>query len=335
VEKTFLDLQNQNLGRLHPIQRELNSRYISCETILNREGLASIQEALESREFNFLCEVFGLVPNLNGMEVRDDQIGVSDCAWLGLTPLRIDKDVSEICDSIFDFIPHKDTATALRENLSESWKEIQTLIMGKAIGIHRIICSTGKRMEKDWRKEYNIDINSFRKLKSESNPVTSTTGKRKPVSIAEPGKERKKKQKVIPSQLNVVNFKSCNGITCHMKYKSWCPFNKFTQNQIKSTIKQCQRCGRYMTAIKQCLVIIQNMTDSQKPSPIAKLYTYISNNHNSMQYNYKQLVSLMNDCLNPSLQFNATTKSSPRIPDRVKLIGNILCIVFQKASYNF
>ena len=335
VETTFLDLQIQNLGRLHPIQRELNSRYISCEAILNREGLTSIQEAVESRKFNFLCEVFGLLPNLNGMEVRDDQLGVSDCPWLGLTSLRIDKDVSDICDSIFDFIPHKDTATALRENLKDSWQEIKTLIMGKAIGIHRIICSTGRKIEKDWRKEYNIDISSFRKLKRESNPETFTTGKRKPDSTAEPGKERKKKQRVISSQLDGVNFKSCNGITCHMKYKSWCPSNKFTQNRIKSTIKQCQRCGRHMTAIKQCLEIIQNMIDSQKSSSIATLYTYISNNHKSMQYNYKQLVSLMNGCLDSSFHLNNFTKSSQRIPDRIKLIGNILCIALRKASLNF
>jgi len=49
--------------------------------------------------------------------------------------------------------------------------------MGKAIGTHRIVCSTGKRIEKEWRKEFNIDLHSIKKLKEDLNPCEAETNK--------------------------------------------------------------------------------------------------------------------------------------------------------------
>jgi len=335
VEETFLELQDKNIGRLKPMRKELNSRYISCESILEREGLANIKEALRSRKFNFLCEIFGLSPNANNLEIRDDQIGVADCGWLGLTPLIIDKIVMRFCDKIYEHVAHKNTANALKEDLLESWNEIKTLNMSKAIGIHRIICSSGKSIEKEWRKEFQIDLNSFKKLKSDLQPASPLLGKRKLTKPSTQNKERRKKQKMSPSKLSKIDFKTCIGVTCHKKYKSWCPYNNFNQNQIKASVKQCQRCGRYMTAIKQCNKIILDTITSQLTSSIKTLYDFIRINHTNMQHNYKQLMRLINQCLNPSFQFTTSTRSISRIPDRFKLIGNILCIAVQKASHNF
>jgi len=336
VEMLFLGLQNQNLGRLQPIRREFNTRYISCEMILRREGMSSMKEALESTKFNFLCEVHGLLPNLNSIEVKDEQIGVADCVWLGLIPIIIDESMQRACESVSEFILHKESSQTIEEDLKESWKEIKTLTMGRAIGIHRIICSTGKRLEKEWRKTFKIDINSFQKLKCDSKLITpSSIEKRK---LNQPDKEEetvRKKQKLSPSQSNTADFKTCTGITCHSKHKSWCPLNKFEQNKVKASLKQCQRCGRHMTAIRQCTVIVHNMIKSQFPTAIQNLYEYIKANQNSMQHNYKKLMRLINDCLNSTFKFTATMENTNRVPDRFKLIGNMLGIAFQKASLNF
>jgi len=336
VEETFLELQDRNIGRLKPIRKDLNSRYISCDSILKREGLINIKEALRSRKLNFLCEIFGLSPNVSSMEIRDDQIGVADCGWLGLTPLIIDEIVMKFCAKIYEYVEHKDTANALKEDLIESWNEIKTLNMSKAIGVHRIICSSGRSIEKEWRKEFQIDINSFKKLKSDLQPSSPPlVGKRKLIKPATHERERGKKQKMLPSQLSKIDFKTCIGITCHTKYKSWCPNNNFNQNQIRASVKQCQRCGRYMTAIKQCNKIIQDIITSQLTSQTKDLFNYIRINHSKMQHNYKQLMRLINQCLHPSFQFTTSAKNQSRIPDRFKLIGNIICIAVQKASQNF
>ena len=332
VEKLFLLMQCNNEGRLKPINANMNDRYASMATILARERLPGIAEALRAKNFNFCCEIFGLSPNLNYAMIRDDQIGTMDCAWLGLTPKSINKCLEKHCDKIKQFVTHTETANALSEDLHHSWKEIKTLIMGRAIGLHRIICSTGKDIERDWKKELDLDINTFRKIKKESKPESSTTALKRKAIICS---EKRKKQKLVSNHRILVDMKACNGITCNRKYKSWCPNNKFAINKIRTSTKQCQRCGRHMTAIKQCGIIIRNMIKFATHTTIDQLYIFIKDNQTGLQFNYMKLMLLLNKCLDTPSKIIYKSSSVRRIPDRYKLIGNILSITIKKASHNF
>jgi len=339
VETAFLHLQERNIGKLSPMTTSQNNRYISIPTILERRKIATIQEALHSKTFNFCGQIFGIYPHINGNPVLDENIGVVDCPWLGLMPTVIDNIMVSTCSNITKFVPHKETRTSLSNNLNHSWKEIKTLIMGRAIGLHRIINSSGKEMEKKWRKDFEIDLNSFKKLKRDSNPQTKlnlTRVKRKFDFInAKSESVSKKRAKETSVSREMEDIKLCNGLTCNDKYKSWYTQNNFSQNRIKSSIKQCQRCGRYMTTLRQSKQILSDIVVSDKQVSIAELVKFAEENKSSLQYKYKKFAHLLNNCLQSTSNSNLIPITSSRIPDRFKLICNIVCISIQKASNNF
>jgi len=344
----FLRMQTQNLGRLRPVEREHNNRYLSLTDILANEGLICIQDALNSSKFNFCCQVFGLLPNSNGTEIQDDQIGLVDCPWLGLMPTCIDNIIGTQCNNICTFVMHKETASFLTTNLQESWKEIKNLIMGRAIGAHRIVCSTGRRIEKEWRKEFEIDINSIKKLKEDIKTATNSNsntlcfskavGKRtyetcRGVAV----KREQKKRKVNPSCPTDSLFKCCNGITCDRKCKMWYPQSNFSINQIKSTTKQCQRCSRHMTAIRKSKHILLDISEESTFERTSSLLQFFQSNCNNMQYNYSHIVNKLKKHLLPSSSSRAIleTNDQKKVSDGLKTVCNILCISLQKATNNF
>jgi len=344
----FLRMQTQNLGRLRPVEREHNNRYLSLTDILTNEGLISIQDALNSSNFNFCCQIFGLLPNSNGMEIQDDQIGLVDCPWLGLMPICIDKIIRTRCNNICTFVMHKETASFLTTNLQESWKEIKNLIMGRAIVAHRIVCSTGRRIEKEWRKEFEIDINSIKKLKEDIKTATNSNsntlcfskavGKRtyetcRGIAV----KREQKKRKVNPSCPTDSLFKSCNGITCDRKCKMWYPQSNFSINQIKSTTKQCQRCSRHMTAIRKSKHILMDIAKESTFERTSSLLQFFQSNCSNMQYNYSHIVNKLKKHLLPSSSSRAILEANDqkKVSDGLKTVCNILCISLQKATNNF
>ena len=354
VETTFLDLQNRNVDRLTPIPSSENNRYLPIKTLLSREKLSNVSDALNCHKFNFCCELFGLIPKYSNKPISDDQIGLVDCTWLGLVPKSIDEIMKAQCDNISEFISHKETATYLSNQLNHSWQEIRSLIMGKAIGTHRVINSTGKRLEKSWRKEFNIDINTIKKLKKDSNPIPSSsenknsasksTKKRKfgtnggiPVMLnikkhkIEENKETKQTQIKTPSAT-----KSCTGITCNCKYGSWYSNNNFCQNQIKTSIRQCQRCSRYMTAIKFCATALEQIESSPNEN-FESLILFIKNSHNNLQHKYFSFAEKFNACFpeTSNVLLHTNSGKTKRISDRFKLISNLFCVTISKATHDF
>jgi len=352
VESAFLDLQSRNVDRLIPMEPSQNIRYLPIHSILSRENLLDIRDALQCPNFNFCCEVFGMLPNFSGIPIRDDQIGLADCTWLGLMPRTIDIILEDACMSVRNFIIHKETVTHISTHLRQSWLEIKNLIMGKAIGLHRIICSTGKSLEKIWRKEYNIDINTIKKLKQESNPTDktgpntsspTTTGRKRKFSTCGgiPVVVSSKQRKITDSEITVTNLtmvekKDCTGLTCSKKHGSWYPNSDFAQNQIKASIRQCQRCSRYMTAIKFCIKVLE-ILEATPSKCFETLIQFIQESQNTMRYKYHIFVKKLNASLpaKSSVLLNFTPGQTNRVSDRVKLISNIFCIAISKATHNF
>ena len=106
-------------------------------------------------------------------------------------------------------------------------------------------------------------------------------------------------------------------------------------DRIRSTIKQCQRCGRDMTAIKQFGKVIRNMINYNDHPALIHLCYHIRENQTGTQHNYIKLFSLINNCLHNQLQIKNTTNNNRRIPDRYKRIGNIFCTTIRKARNKF
>ena len=339
IEKAFMDLQHTNTGRLSPVAIIANARYISISSILQREKLSSIEEALKSKQFNFCGEIFGLYPHTQGAPVMDENIGVADCPWLGLMPTVIDNIMSSFCSKIVNFIPHDETRTSISNNLKHSWREIKTLIMGRAIGLHRIINSSGKELEKKWRKEFKIDLNSFKKLKEDSNPksiLTLTRAKRKfDTTDSNIVQEPNKRIRNAPIARKEVDLKVCTGITCNDNYKSWYGHSTFSTNKIKTTIKQCQRCGRFMTTLRQSRQLLSDIEATNKDETEKELFDFTRKNQLHLRYKYKEFAYILNKHSQASSNENIIPITKTRIQDRFKLICNVICTSIKKASNNF
>ena len=270
----------------------------------------------------------------------DEHIGVVDCPWLGMTPKVIDSIMITTCTELDQFIPHAETRESISNNLNHSWREIKTLIMGRAIGLHRIISSSGKDIEKQWRKDFQIDINSFRKLKKDSTPqcIPSLTRAKRKFDITDATNSKilsSKRRKVSTIVQNQVDLKLCTGITCNDKYESWYINNNFSPNRIKTSIKQCQRCGRYMTSFRQSKHLLSEIAISPMHKPITNLLNFVKENQISIKHKYKNFAHLLNACLQPSTKEKLIPITTSRIQDRFKLISNIICVSILKASNNF
>jgi len=343
IEKTFLNLQDMQVGRLSKIPVHLNHRYISISNILCREGLQTMKEAINNRKsFNFFSELFGLSPSLNGTEIKDEEIGLVDCPWLGLTSTQVDSIMESTCDGVNKFISHEGTANALSQYLHQSWKEIKNLIMGKAIGIHRLIGSIGSKLEKEWKKEFHIDTNTIGKIKRESDPNSHTCFstplklsrvKRKFDKNAEDMETNTKKLK--PNVISPENFpkKLCTGITCSHRHKDWYPTSNFSPNTIKTSVNQCQRCSRYMTAVRQGLKIMSGIKTENSNENTNNLVTFVKENQHQVQYRYPLFFTQLNKCLPDDLKVHLEKKK--RVKDRFKLICNILRIAITKSTRKF
>jgi len=346
LEKTFLQMQTKNLGRLRHMEPKNNNRYLSLANIFHREKIKCVQDALNSSKFNFCCELFGLLPNSLDREIQDDQIGLIDCPWLGLMPICVDTIIKNRCDDICSFVMHKETAFSLTLNLQNSWSEIKNLIMGRAIGAHRIICSTGKRTEKEWRKEFEIDINSIKRLKqdiqktekanSDTLILSKASGKRsyetcRGVAIQRERKTRKNNSDSVTTSY----FKSCNGISCDQKCKSWFPKSNFSTNHIRPTLKQCQRCSRYMTALRKSKQILMDVPEETSQEKIIIFTQFLQSNCDSMQYNYGNFINRIKEISPASSKLLSETTKMKKISDGLKTTCNMLCVSIRKATNNF
>ena len=346
VEIAFLNMQLQNTGRLRSMDGSINNRYTSSAEILDREGLDCIQNALNSSKINICCEIFGLLPNSNGIEIHDDQIGLVDCPWLGLMPRQIDDILIAQCNKTRNFVMHKETADTIVSSLTYSWNELKNLIMGRAIGAHRIICSTGKQIEGEWRKTFEIETNSIRKLKKEIN--NAPTANSNTLIFSKAIKKRtyetcrgiavvreRKRSKIGPGKEISKPLKPCNGITCDHKCKGWYPNSKFSINDIISTSKQCQRCSRYMTALRKTKIILQDISKGNNDESILKFMQFIQENCDNMKCNYSALVLKLKSLLKFSATINLEEKSRNKVSDSLKLTCNLLSISIHKATHNF
>jgi len=192
------------------------------------------------------------------------------------------------CNSIHQFIPHQDSAKILSETLMQSWREIKNLIMGKAIGLHRIISSTGSRLQKEWVKRFNIDVELISKIKKEIKKLSSQqtptcTGRSIKRKFSTSSKGNIKFKRVRRNQPNthptlIEATKACSGITCDGKHKSWYPNSNFSSNNIRINQKQCQRCSRFMTAFRKNEQLLKNIIQHDAQHNIDELFSFASSN---------------------------------------------------------
>jgi len=248
--------------------------YRPIKELLNKWNQPSIAASLKDINCHLISEIFGMLPNTHSLERGDEELGTINSLWLGLIPQFLDNLMNNCCKNLDETFYPKSTRYGIQMELTALWQEIKTLSMSKAAGLHKIIGTTGKKFEKELLIKYRSQI----PLETLDTPNSTTTQpyqtikkrKRDESGSSKLHIDKCETRKFIKHGTFKLNMETqpCEGLTCGREALFWCQGCNFSSNQIKSTIKQCHRCGTYMTALKriQHILISLQIIMQQKSS---------------------------------------------------------------------
>ena len=358
IEKEFLFHQQNNTGRIQKVPKYRNNRYLKINDLLVKWDCECIETALKNENCFLILEILGLMPTTTSVQISDKELGLIDLPWMGLIPSFLQDILESAFVKLDGNCSHSATSNMISLQLKETWKDVKAIILGKAIGLHRIIATTGKEKELFFRSEIlqsqsfdnqdivNVDTTDSTVTQTKEpilQPVPTTptnpTKRKQPKSI-EILTTAKKKQKLLSED----DLQYCSGITCGIESSFWCQDCNLERNQVRKTIKQCQRCGRFMTALRQAKNVIQKILDDTSSTTIQKkaIDIFLANPTN-LQFKYSSLMDLLSSYLENKEHSNEakfTNKNShnnnTRIQDRFKQICKILhrCILHTQKQTN-
>ena len=343
IEAAFLFHQNMNSCRLKNIPIYRRNSYLPIMDLLQKWEHETIMTAIQDESCEILLEIFGTVPREPAIQHGDEELGLIDTPWLGLVPSFLNSIMDSACRRLGISENHETTRIAVTSKLERMWMDVKSLIQGSATGLHRIIGSTGRRIEKEFAKQVhnleNTGDNIIQPLSlTLSEPSSSSKRKHESLSGTMGANKKTKKNdssvKIIDTnnpQLSTTSTKpttkTCSGITCGKESIFWCAGCDFTPVQIKASLKQCQRCGRHMTALKQASKTLKDLLQhpiKQQLSHIQNILEFCKENPCNLQSRYNIFIDLLDISIpgrTCKQQARYTNKSTP---DRFKLICKII-----------
>ena len=329
IEKAFLHAQTAQTGRLKRVPNYRNNLYIPISELLLKWDIQIWDSFNLPISCFILSEIFGLEPNSQNHIYDDEELGVVDAPWLGLIPNFLNLTIKSACTHLDGGCTHHETRKMTTNSLLHSWEELKELMMGKAIGMHRVIGTAGSEFEKTILKTFG------------ENPLEESTDKQIPeqtsfTSISSPVCTKRKANVLdtgqhltpITKRVRICQRQttSCNGVTCGQEAIFWCADNDFSTNKVASGIKQCTRCGRYMTAFKRAEESLNNMLQqTSNGKSIKKVIQFCTTHQESLQYKYVSFMNMLDVFLPPTMRINKALYTNKRtIPERHKLLCRIL-----------
>jgi len=382
INSKFMEHQLNHSCRLKKPPAQRNNSYLHISDLLLKWNKNNLHDAIDEDSCTILLDIIGITPERHPIQKGDEEIGLIDAPWLGLVPTFLDTIVTEALRKIqVGGNLHSSAAITLTEIFSKSWKEIKILILGRAVGLHRITGTTGKEMEKlcasfnttenesptnqmsppslilripikrknlsSKAKESDRPINP--PLQSQSDQTTPTTLPSTPSipptyttspDVTTPINSKRRKFNPIspnsensilsisssPSVSPTIQLRACTGITCGNDSQFWCTDCNFRGNNIKPTIKQCLRCGRHMTAMRQAKEILSLILLSMDADDsYVTLIKFCQDNPTNLHFKYSSLMNLLNSYLNNKEERSkGATYTSKKVSDKDKLICKII-----------
>jgi len=339
IEVAFLFHQNNNSCRLKNIPSYRRNSYLPIMDLLQKWDHENIMTAIQDESCEIMLEIFGIVPRPSAIQHGDEELGLIDTPWLGLVPSFLNSIMDSACRKLGISENHETTRIAITSKLERMWTDVKSLIQGSATGLHRIIGSTGRKIEREFAKQVHNAANTGDNVTqpiSLTSSESSSSSKRKHESLSGTMGAKKKTKKnepsiktidtnnpQLPTTTTTPATKTCSGITCGKESIFWCAGCDFTPIPIKASLKQCQRCGRHMTALKQASKTLKDLLQhpiKQQHSHIQNIIDFCKEN----PYNLQSRYTIFIDRLDISIpgrtckqQARYTNKSTP---DRFKLI---------------
>jgi len=287
-------LQKDQTGRLLLLPDHRNKSYLDIDELLRKLEVSTMATAISTFPQIFFSHILGLVPEHSIIEQTDDEIGVIDGPWLGLTPTCIDSTTKTCISKITMLKGDKDAATACKTELLQSWREVKALILGKAAGIHKVIKAASKREEATLIKKHKL----------EEMVEKSKVQRRKRQRIA--CRQSNQPYQPSPKKIKIQNpTKRCNGITCSREKVIWCYRNNFRDNMICLNKRQCQRCAIFTGAMNKTKNILQEMIEATSNNKLKwnKLIKLIKQTDNQARIQYPSLMNMLKTGIPTSTYF--------------------------------
>ena len=232
-------LQSKQTGRLSPLPIHRNNSYLHINELVKKLEMPSITDAITHLPAIFFSYILGIIPEYSNIEFKDEEIGVVDGPWLGMIPSCVDDTTKTYIHDISHDIFDKDDAATCKIKLSQSWREVKALILGRAAGIHKVINSTSEKEEAVLVEKHNLhELVEKEKIKRRKRQRLKRTEAQHQQPI----------QKKIKTQ---DPRKRCSGMTCSSIRDKWCYRNNFKDNSICLNRRQCQRCAIFSCAMKK------------------------------------------------------------------------------------
>jgi len=304
IEKGFLDLQESQVGRIKKLPKTRNIQYVNSNDLLKKHAFSSLNNCLMENGSAFFRDLFGMHPEQLVERITDEEIGILDMTWLGLMPTSIDSIMKNIIRNCIGNIFDKDEAAHTKTELHHQWNEVITLIMGKAIGLHRIINNVGENI-----------TNKLKKL----HPLPKPDGILK--------RKRSTPRKSVPQKLSKkvdTPTVQCGGITCGELKTIWCKFSNIKSNAIGINRKHCQRCSVHCTAshvATDILIDIKSCDNTRQKKFINIIRSTSAENRNR----YTPLMNELKVCIPYSKHFTRAQYISKQRPtEKWKRICNTI-----------
>jgi len=358
VSNGFLHHQENNTGRLKKVLCLRNVSYLALSDLCLKWEGDTLIDLIKEKGCFILLDMFGITPAHNPLSQGDEEIGVIDLPWLGFIPTFLNKIFCNACTKLDGTIRPAATMKIISKQLCERWKEIQALILGRAIGLHRLIGTTGKDLEKEFKKIISLDDETTpESSESNSDRGSAVTDQRnqedlniigkRPSSLIDGDvlplskKVKRDKDNVKETQdntstdhssfcsntlssENTQDLKECQGITCGSESVFWCQDNLLDRNKIKKGTKQCQRCGRFMTAMKHAHSCLLQITKDLDENNCNNIVVFCTSHPNNLQFQYASFMNLLGTYLGGIQHSQKAKNINKKKPERLKLICRII-----------
>jgi len=345
ISHGFIYHQTHNTGRILKLSKMRNKSYLSISELCSKWGQTQLMQSIKDERCSILLDIFGIVPAFDPFGKGDEEIGIIDLPWLGFIPTFLDNILHNTCTKLDGSHRPSSTAKTISKQLFDIWEEIKALILGRAIGLHRVTGSTGKTIEKNFEESIKINEEANDGNLKENEPERRDGVKRpsptQHIEILSAKKARKNNGIIAKGQDGVLknltnssintpistkiqDLKECQGLTCGKEKIFWCQDSNLDRNKIRKGIKQCQRCSRFMTAMKHAQSCLFRIIEDTNNDICNQTVVFCISNPHNLQFQYTSFMKLLDPYLGDLEHPKEAKNTNKKTPERFKLICKII-----------
>jgi len=321
--ESFIQKIESTMYSLHGVNKEDDTAhriYRDRKTWVEEEGEESWELMQATSMVPIYGHIFGLIPVQERLITSDMELSRGDAIALGLIPIEITKEFKDMSKGLYKFSPCTNHCATVRGGLWKLWDEIVEIHRLTLTGLHQIAGDISKKRELHFKKKVKADETNLAKEKVNARPTSILRKKR---SLDAQDANRCKKVRFADKKTMKIQ-KKCTGITCNGEFRTWNTQTKMANN-IDFNKKHCVRCSKQQTAIKKCIVILEEKEkEAESTKDIKNITEYLDTSIN--KHDYKRGADIFNLASSriTTKQLSGKRGNKRGVPDPEKLVINTL-----------